>query len=310
MLMTPVLLLDARADEIRDPLHAMMPDLPLVIGSGDPQEAAGCDIWIGEPDKAAALLAQGVKPRWLQSTWAGYKPLLAETFPRDYRLSRAVGVFGQAIAEYVLAYLLQHEHRLPARWQHQQAGVWEKRLPGSLYGRRVLIVGTGDIGREVAAFLQPFGVVLTGIASTPRSLSAFERIDALDRLKEAVRDADYVINILPDTPATTDVYHADVFSAMKPSALFINVGRGSAVVDEDLCTALKAGQIAGAVLDVFRQEPLPSAHPFWHTPNLFITTHIAGPLVPARLARLFLENLPRFQANQPLMGEVDFSRSY
>ncbi len=309
-MMTPILLLDSRADELRDVLHDAAPDLTLFIGSGEPEQAAACDIWVGEPDKAARLLAQGVKPRWLQSTWAGYRPLLATELPRDYRLSRAVGVFGQPIAEYVIAYLLQHELHLSQRERSQQRGEWKKLLPGSLFGRRVLIVGAGDIGREVATFLQPFGVVLQGIAHSPRALPMFERVEGLPALEQAVAFADYVVNILPDTPATKDIYHAGIFAAMKPSALFINVGRGTAVVDADLCTALHEGQIAGAVLDVFRQEPLPAAHPFWRTPNLTITPHVAGPLVPARLGALFLDNLPRFQQGLALAGEVDFSRSY
>ncbi|GAB7195257.1 D-2-hydroxyacid dehydrogenase [Dickeya oryzae] len=285
--MTSILLLDSRADELRDVLYGNAPELTLVIGSGEPDQAAACDIWVGEPDKAARLLSQGVKPRWLQSTWAGYKPLLAAGLPRDYRLSRAVGVFGQPIAEYVIAYLLQHELHLSQRYQSQRDGEWKKILPGSLFGRRVLIVGAGDIGREVATFLQPFGVVLQGIAHSPREMPMFERVDSLSSLEQAVSSADYVINILPDTPATTDIYHSGVFAAMKPSALFINVGRGTAVVDADLCAALRQQCIAGAVLDVFRQEPLPQTHPFWQTPNLTVTTHVAGPLVPARLGQLF-----------------------
>ncbi|WP_107760519.1 D-2-hydroxyacid dehydrogenase [Dickeya sp. Secpp 1600] len=308
--MTSILLLDSRADELRDVLREAAPDLPLLIGSGEVAQAATCDIWVGEPDKAAQLLAQGAKPRWLQSTWAGYKPLLAAGLPRDYRLSRAVGVFGQPIAEYVLAYLLQHELHLSQRLRSQQSGEWKKILPGSLFGRRVLIVGAGDIGREVAAFLQPFGVELFGVAYSPREMPMFARVEGLSSLEQAVASADYVINILPDTPATTDIYHAGVFAAMKSSALFINVGRGTAVVDTDLCAALHEGQIAGAVLDVFRQEPLPGDHPFWRTPNLTITAHVAGPLVPARLGKLFLDNLPRFRQGQTLAGEVDFDRSY
>ncbi|NKI75379.1 D-2-hydroxyacid dehydrogenase [Dickeya sp. CFBP 2040] len=308
--MISILLLDSRADELRDMLHNVAPGLPLVIGSGEPAQAATCDIWVGEPDKAARLLAQGVKPLWLQSTWAGYQPLLAAGLPRDYRLSRAVGVFGQPIAEYVIAYLLQHELHLAQRYRSQQSGEWKKVLPGSLFGRRVLIVGAGDIGREVAAFLQPFGVVLHGIAHSPREMPLFERVDGLSSLEQAVASADYVINILPDTPETTNIYHAKVFAAMKPSALFINVGRGTAVVDADLCTALSERRIAAAVLDVFRQEPLTESHPFWQTPNLTITAHVAGPLVPARLGELFLDNLPRFRQGLALVGEVNFSRSY
>ncbi|MFC3396809.1 D-2-hydroxyacid dehydrogenase [Brenneria rubrifaciens] len=308
--MTAILLLDLRADEIRAVLHDEAPELDLVLSDGTATQAGDCSIWLGEPDAAAGLLAQGVKPKWLQSTWAGFKPLLADKLPRDYRLSRAVGVFGQPIAEYVMAHMLRHELRLGERQVSQRQHEWNHRLPGSLAGKNVLIVGAGEIGCEVADFLKPFGVALDGIVNTPRALPHFRRVMGMGELETAVRDADSVINILPDTTATTDIFHADVFAAMKSSALFINVGRGTAVVDGDLLAALRAKQIAGAVLDVFRQEPLPAAHPFWDEPKLTLTGHIAGPMVPTLMGRLFLHNLARFHEGGALRGEVDFSREY
>ncbi|KHS83435.1 D-2-hydroxyacid dehydrogenase [Pectobacterium brasiliense] len=308
--MTAILLLDSRADEIGSVLNHAAPELELVLSNGTAEQAASCPIWLGEPDAAAALLAQGAKPKWLQSTWAGFKPLLADKLPRDYRLSRAVGVFGQPIAEYVIAYMLRHELRLGERQISQEERRWDHRLPGSLADKNVLIVGAGEIGCEVAGFLRPFGVELYGIVSTPRQRPDFKRIMSLAELPAAVPKADYVINLLPDTSATTDIYDARLFAAMKPSALFINVGWGSAVVDDDLRAALCDAQIAGAVLDVFRQEPLPYSHPFWNTPNLTLTAHIAGPMVPGLMGRLFLDNLTRFHADNTLRGEVDFSREY
>lgn len=308
--MTSVLLLDARADEIVPVLRHEAPELELVLSNGTAEQARSYPVWLGEPDVVAGLLAQGARPKWLQSTWAGFKPLLARGLPRDYRLSRAVGVFGQPIAEYVLAHMLKHELQLDERLLSQRQCEWNHRLPGSLAGRRVLIVGAGEIGCEVAGFLQPFGVALFGIVNTPRVLPYFQRVVGIAELKTAVQDVDYVINILPDTTATTDIYHAGVFAAMKPSALFINVGRGTAVVDGDLLAALSTRQIAGAVLDVFRQEPLPAAHPFWQEPKLTLTGHIAGPMVPTLMGRLFLHNLARFREGGTLRGEVDFSREY
>ncbi|MEC5344038.1 D-2-hydroxyacid dehydrogenase [Brenneria populi] len=308
--MTSVLLLDARADEISALLRDAAPSIELAPSDGTAEQANACSIWLGEPDAAAGLLARGAKPEWLQSTWAGFKPLLAASLPRDYRLSRAVGVFGQPIAEYIIAYLLRHELQLDERQHSQSERRWNHRLPGSLAGKKALIVGAGEIGCQVAEFLRPFGVELYGIVNTPRTLSCFKRVAGMDGLQSAAREADYVINLLPDTAATTDIYNAALFAAMKTSALFINVGRGTAVVDEDLLAALRGRRIAGAVLDVFRQEPLPAAHPFWREPNLTITAHIAGPMVPALLVRLFLDNLARFRRGGELRGEVDFAQGY
>lgn len=308
--MTPMLVLDSRADEIKNALRDVASDIELVVSDGTAGQAAQYDIWVGEPKQVVGLLAQGVHPQWLQSTWAGFKPYLAEGLPRDYRLSRAVGVFGQPIAEYVLAYLLRHELHLEERREHQRQRRWQPRLPGSLAGRQVLIVGAGDIGGEVASFLQPFGVELSGIVNTPRALPHFNRMAGLDDLVREVAHADYVINLLPDTARTTDIYNAELFAAMKPSALFINVGRGTAVVEDDLLSALHHGQIAGAVLDVYRQEPLPESHPFWLAPHLTLSPHVAGPMVAALLARLLVDNLSRFNAGESLRGEVTFTQEY
>jgi phosphoglycerate dehydrogenase-like enzyme len=273
-------------------------------------EAASCPVWLGQPDLLAPLLRQGHRPQWLQSTWAGITPLLADGLPRDYRLTRAVGIFGQVMAEYVLTYMLAHERQLLSRLASQHQGRWDNRLPRSLAGRRVLIVGCGDIGSSVARFLAPFGVELHGIASSARELEPFASVAALAELAERAAEADYLINLLPDTPATRDLYDAALFARLRPSALFINAGRGVAVVDADLVAALEQGQLAGAVIDVCREEPLPAAHPFWRAPRLLLTGHSAAPTLPEAMARLFLDNLRRFQADEPLCGQVDFARGY
>lgn len=293
-------------------LQAAAPQLELVTGEGAAlaDQAASCPIWLGEPDRFADLLRAGHKPAWLQSTWAGITPLLAEDLPRDYRLTRAVGVFGQIMAEYVLCHMLAHERELVARQQAQREQRWDGRLPGSLAGRRVLIVGTGEIGAAVARFLQPFNVVLNGVASTPRSLAPFSEVAALGELPRLVAQADYVVNLLPNTPATRDIYDAALLALFQPSAVLINAGRGTAVVDEDLVAALASGQLAAAVIDVCREEPLPAGHPFWTAPHLTLTGHSAAPTLPHLLVELFLANLQRYRAGAALQGLVDFARGY
>ncbi|GIZ12080.1 D-2-hydroxyacid dehydrogenase [Pseudomonas sp. NCCP-436] len=273
-------------------------------------QAATCEVWLGEPSLLAPLLRQGLRPRWLQSTWAGITPLLADDLPRDYRLSRAVGIFGQVMAEYVLGHMLAHERRLFARLQSQIEQRWDNSLPRSLNGRRVLIVGCGDIGQRVAEFLLPFGVLLRGIASQPRRQVPFSEVTGLESLAEQVGWADYVVNLLPDTPATRDIYDAALLACFRPEALLINSGRGTAVVEADLVAALERQQLAGAVIDVCREEPLPPGHPFWTAPRLLLTGHSSAPTDPALMTELFLDNLARWQNRQALRGEVDFARGY
>jgi len=293
-------------------LQRAAPQLELVTGedSALAEQAASCPVWLGEPDRFADLLRAGHKPAWLQSTWAGITPLLAEDLPRDYQLTRAVGVFGQIMAEYVLCHMLAHERELVARQQAQREQRWDGRLPGSLAGRRVLIVGCGEIGAAVARFLQPFNVELSGVASSPRSLAPFHEVAALDELPRLVAQADYVVNLLPNTPATRDIYDAALLARFQPSAVLINAGRGSAVVDEDLVAALASGGLAAAVIDVCREEPLPAGHPFWTASNLTLTGHSAAPTLPHLLVELFLANLQRYRAGAALQGQVDFARGY
>ncbi|MBO3277727.1 D-2-hydroxyacid dehydrogenase [Pseudomonas schmalbachii] len=286
----------------------------VVVSGNDPDAlqdaAAECPVWLGEPDLVGAMLRKGVFPVWVQSTWAGITPLLADDLPKDYTLTRAVGIFGQVMAEYLLTYLLAHERQLLGRLASQVGAQWDDRPPGSLHGRQVLIVGAGEIGQAVAHLLAPFGVELVGVASTARALSPFNRVGSLADLPRLVQTADYVINLLPDTPDTRDIYDLALFKRMKPSALFVNAGRGTAVVDADLTAALEANQLAGAVIDVCREEPLPAQHPFWLTPRLLLTGHTAAPTLPGLMVQLFRDNLARFWAGQGLRGEVDFTRGY
>ncbi|MGY4492723.1 D-2-hydroxyacid dehydrogenase [Pseudomonas sp. TE3610] len=294
-------------------LREAAPDVD-VLTSGDSAElsklAADCPVWLGQPDLLASLLRQGHKPQWLQSTWAGITPLLMHGLPRHYRLTRAVGIFGQVMAEYMLTYMLGHEREVMARLVSQVERKWDPRPGHSLEGRRVLIVGAGDIGQRVAEFLVPFGVTLYGIASSPRQQAPFVEVLGMEALSEKVGQVDYVLNLLPDTPATQDVYDAALFARFNPDALFINAGRGVAVVDADLVEALKLGHLAGAVIDVCRQEPLPQRHPFWTAWGLLLTGHSSAPTSPQAMVRLFVDNLAAYNAKQPLRGEVDFTRGY
>ncbi|MFJ2331621.1 D-2-hydroxyacid dehydrogenase [Pseudomonas helleri] len=274
------------------------------------QLAADCPVWLGQPDLMATLLRQGHTPQWLQSTWAGITPLLAEGLGRDYRLSRAVGIFGQVMAEYVLTYMLGHEREVMARLVSQVERKWDNRTGQSLVGRKVLIVGAGDIGQTVAQFLQPFGVELYAIASSAREQAPFTEVATLSDLPRLVTQMDYVINLLPNTPETHDLYDAELFALFNPNAVFINAGRGVAVVDADLVEALRLGHLAGAIIDVCRQEPLPAKHPFWTAWGLLLTGHSSAPTSPPMMVQLFIDNLRAYQAGEPLRGEVDFARGY
>lgn len=311
-----ILILDSRALQYRALLAQALPDASLRVfqsldDEGVADAAASVDVWLAGSRFAAQLLARGVRPpRWLQTTSAGVEHLFQQGLPQPERASRAVGVFGQLMAEYVLAYLLAWRRHVFTWAGAQRRGDWDGPEPGSLAGLRVLVAGTGVIGQDVARFLQPFGIELHGLASQARSVPGFTRVHAREDLLQAAAGVDVVVNLLPDTPQTQDLFDALFFAALPKGALFINAGRGTAVVDIALVQALESGHLGAAAIDVCREEPLPAAHPFWRTPGLWLTGHSAAPTLPALLVPLFLENLERWRSGQPLRGELDFSRGY
>lgn len=269
----------------------------------------GEEVVLGRPDFLAQLMDTAPPVRWVQSTWAGVTPLIQHAY-RDYVLTGVKGIFGQQMSEYVLTHLLAHEGRLRQRWQSQQSGLWDSRVSGSLCDKTLGIMGAGSIGAAVAESCAALGVRCTGLNSIGRSHPAFQQVFAPDELTEFLQDADYVLGLLPDLPSTTGLLNARAFESMKKDALLINVGRGNLIVEDDLVHALKTQKIAGAVLDVFQQEPLPADSALWSAPDLTITGHIAAVSRPDDIAGLFLQNYERYCSGQALLHTIDFDKGY
>lgn len=267
-------------------------------------------VWVlAEPALAVKLLDVLPHLQWLQSTWAGVERLLAHP-RRDYQLTNIRGVFAPLMTEYVLCHLLAHERRLFELCAAQEQAVWLGEDCGQIAGKTMCIVGAGSIGAQMAQRLSGLGLHCIGIANQVRDIAGFSQVHTLRELAALVPECDYVVNLLPNTAATQNVFDKEVFAACKPSALFINVGRGQAVVDADLIAALDQQQLAYAVLDVFRQEPLPYAHPFWRHPKIRLTFHTAAPSFPAPIFSVFMENLKRWQQGLPLRYSVNFALGY
>jgi phosphoglycerate dehydrogenase-like enzyme len=317
--MNHLLILSKHAAEYRRLVEAAgLPELA-VAAAQDPlaiPPATSFEIVFGEPGLIAQALQGGLHPqrmpglRWVQATWAGVEPLLAVDLRRDYILTNARGVFGPLMAEYVFGYLLLHERRILQRWQAQQAGQWENTVTGTLRSKCLGLLGVGSIGATLAHTARHFGMRVHGYT---RQSAACPDVDAYfhaGQLLEFASRLDYLVCVLPNTPATRHIVNAGRLAALPGGALFINAGRGQSVDEAALAQALQSGRLAGAVLDVFEQEPLPAGHVFWRTPNLLITGHTAAPSFPADLAALFIENYRRYLAGQPLLYQVDFERGY
>ncbi len=268
------------------------------------------DVLLAQPDLAAAYLDDGGRVQWIQSTWAGVRPLADALEGGGILVTGIKAVFGAQIAEYVFTYLLE-ELRHPATYRAaQRRRQWQEVLPGTIANRHMVIVGTGSIGGHLANVAGAFGLRVTGVSRSGAAVPGFDSVLPVNRLGEAVADADYVVLVLPDTAAANKLFDADVFSAMTRKPLLVNVGRGSSVDDAALLQALREERVRGAVLDVFDTEPLPADNPLWTQPGVVITPHVAAVSYPADIAQIFLRNLDKYKAGEPLDFVVDLSRGY
>ena len=269
---------------------------------------------------SAELLAAGPNIRWVQAYSSGAERcvVLPRIADGQILLTNMQRISGPEIAEHVIGMLLTFTRGLNRYATAQESGQWQPELvPMSqrweLTGRTMLVVGLGGIGTQVARRADAMGMQVIAVRASgrpgPDFVSEVARPDAL--LAMASR-ADAVVNTVPLTPDTRDMFDASVFNAMPTHAYFFNVGRGATVVTNDLIAALRDGSIAGAGLDVTDPEPLPTGHPLWSMPNVIITPHVSAgsDLVRERLFAVAKENLRRYVAGEPMVSVVDPMRGY
>ena len=250
-------------------------------------------------------LARNVK--WVHVAAAGVDgPLFPGLVDSEAVMTNAAGVFDRPMAEWTLMMVLVYVKELFDNLQHQRARHWAYREVGVLEGRRVLVVGAGGIGRDIAQVLGRMGLEIRGVARSRRDNDPdFGTVHPVDELDALLPWADFVVAALPLTPHTRGLFGAAQFARMKPTARFINVGRGASVDEPDMIAALRDGQIAGAALDVFVTEPLPPESPLWGMSNVYVSPHMSGSGFEERLAAQFLDNLRRFKQGRPLLNVVD-----
>jgi phosphoglycerate dehydrogenase-like enzyme len=270
---------------------------------------AGQEIILGQPDLVAEVIGEMPAVRWVQSDWAGVTPL-TKADRTDYLLTGVKDCFGAQMAEYVLGYLLAWELKMEQRREHQANRSWWPEGSGSLHGKTIGIMGTGSIGKAVAHSLEPFGVRITGFSRQGRAVAGFDQVYTFDQLAVFLSEPDYLVCVLPDTPETTHMLGAEAFCRMKNHCRLVNVGRGNLVDEQALADALYAGELAGAVLDVFQQEPLPTQSSLWNAPGLIVTGHVAARSLPRFVAGIFRENYQRYREGLDLKFRIDFERGY
>jgi phosphoglycerate dehydrogenase-like enzyme len=299
-----LLILSRHAEAYRRLIEAeRLPNLDIV-------SSEDCDVVLGEPSLVAPAIGRLTSVSWVQSTWAGVEPLLDPALRRDYVLTNARGVFGGLMSEYVFGYLLAHERTIFRRLAAQREGRWDATPPGTLKGRQIGLLGVGSIGAALAKTAKHFGMRVRGYTRSSEGCPDVDEYFHGDRRIAFARDLDYLVCIVPNTADTRRLVDAALLAALPPRAVFVNPGRGSAVDESALADALQSGRLAGAVLDVFQQEPLPPDHVLWRTPNVLITSHTAALSAPEDIAPVFIDNYKRFAAGQLLQHRVDFELGY
>lgn len=261
----------------------------------------------------AGILGAMPKLRWAQSMTAGVEGWLAlPDLPAALTLTCARGTHRESMPENILGALLYVAKPYAAAVENQKRGQWVQTVAQPLMGKTLGILGLGEIGQEVARLASAFGMQVIGTKRRPAAMPHVEQVLPPEGTGEVLARSDFLLLLLPATVETDNFIEAKRLAVMKPHAWLLNFGRGHLIKDEDLIAALKDRKIAGAVLDVFRQEPLPADHPFWKTEGIIVLPHIGGPH-PQRdriVARLFVENLGRYLRNESLREVVDRKAGY
>jgi phosphoglycerate dehydrogenase-like enzyme len=266
----------------------------------------------------APVVPSGVLPampklRWAQAMTAGVEGWLAlPDLPKNLALTCARGTHTESMPENIMSALFYVAKPIATAAANKKVGKWVHTVAQPLTGKTLGILGVGAVAQEVARMAKAFGMKVIGTKRRPAPTPHVDEVLPAERTDEVLARADFLLLLLPATPTTDNFINAERLKKMKPSAWLLNFGRGHLIKDDDLIAAVNDKTIAGAVLDVFRQEPLPAEHPFWKTEGILVLPHIGGPH-PQRdrfVARLFVENLRRFLDGRPLTQLVDRATGY
>ena len=263
------------------------------------------------------LLQNAPKLKWLQLNSAGAdKYCKPGALPKHTILTNATGAYGLALSEYMLAVLMAMQKKLYRYHDNQNQRLWhDEGQVTSVCNSTILVVGLGNIGSNFAQKVKALGAHVIGIKRRITTKPDYvDELVHLDKIDEYLPKVDVVANILPGTQATYHIFNKQKFDLMKQGAFFINAGRGSAVVEEDLCDAVQSGHLAGAAVDVTEVEPLPKSSKMWQIKNIHITPHTAGQYHLAatqdNIVNIAKDNLQRLLKGEELQNQVDFATGY
>ena len=310
-----ILVLEPTPEDFDDRVRRVVPGATVTHAhAGDSGLAAALErveILLGRPTEEHMAMAPRLQ--WIQLPSAGANSYVGRV-PAHIMLTSANGVYGVPASEHVFALMLAVARAIPQYVRNQAEKRWGREGTFfELYGSTCGILGLGDIGLAVAERARAFRMRVIGSRRTKGDTpEGVEEVFAPDELEAMLAQCDFVVNTLPETPATRGLLDGSKLRAMKQGAVVVNIGRGRTIDEQALVEALRNGHLAGAALDVFEEEPLPQGSPLWSMPNVVITPHVGGssPRGDARVAALFLENLGRYQEGRTLLNLVDRELGY
>ncbi len=261
----------------------------------------------------AGVLSAMPKLRWVQAMTAGVEQWLSlPDLPAELTLTCARGTHTESMPENIIGALFYVAKPYAKAVENQKLGKWVHTVAQPLTGKSLGILGLGAIGQEVARIAHTLGMRVIGTRRRPGAVPHVDQVLGSEGTPQVLAQSDFVLLLLPATPETDNFMNAERLGMMKRGAWLLNFGRGHLIKDDDLVAAVNEKKIAGAMLDVFRQEPLPADHAFWRTEGIIVLPHIGGPH-PQRdrfVARLLAENLGRFLDGKPLKEAVDRRAGY
>jgi len=229
------------------------------------------------PPMADHVVRDAPKLKWIQALGTGVDNIVdLPSLGKDVLVTNVRGIHGAPVSEATIAYMLSLARDLPRSVRAQDRGAWERWPSQLLDGKTVGILGVGLIAEYLAPICKQFGMTVVGISSSPRETKNFDRMVKRDDLVKTAPELDFLVALTPMSAETRGIIGDKVFKAMKPSAYLVNVARGGVVDEPALIKALESGEIAGAALDVFSQEPLPADNPLWKAKNVTIFPHLGG----------------------------------
>ncbi len=303
-------------------IRSAFPDVAIHYYPGDnsvTEHHPECTIYLGIPTKDELTASPNIA--FIQAGYAGVDQLpLDQVQQRETIIASAKGIHNTQMSELFFAMVLYCGRNMGAWLEQKHKYVWDKQAVKETFflgGKTLCIVGYGTIGKKIAMIAQTFDMRVIGVRSSvvpeERLRDPFtDEVVPVDELMNTLPSSDIVLNMLPLTQSTKNFFNTERFGAMKAGSMFVNLGRGATVDDAALIDALDKEILHCTALDVFREEPLPTDHPFWSHPRIFITPHIGG-LMPdywGAVVDLFIENVKRFINGEELLNLVDKEKGY